>query len=597
MPKIKAIPLLEIIFKNSGGSSDIWKAVSELLYYKEDEISVFCPYIKNKINSYDKDTSILALTLLDFCVDDGKMPLWSALSTKNFLGSLVNNLKSREETEIQNMILYLIQKWGKKFSKNPELSSFKSLYTYMKNNNISFPTGTNNDYSKYVKLNKKNYFKNEESSFSNKSRDVYNKNKDKNNNAIMVETDPENYLKDINVNLNTSSYDKIYKRLVNKLYDWTHAIHEANVLINQNINGKNNSNIEGLCKDLSKGNKQLIETIQSGKLKDSVLMEISLNVTDDINMTLSRWNNYKNGKSPGPFISSFFQNDEWRNKKLNANNDTNNNFNNLNNFYNVNNSTININNPNNNFNNMTNNYNNSFNNNIPQFNNIVNNNNNFSLNQELKNYPKLYEKYKNNNKNNYNNNNNFQTNAFQNFNQNNNINNYQNNNNINRNINNRESSNQGSFNLLIDFDTSPMPFPSTSKNTNDNLNLNLSDKNNMDKFVDFLTMTEKLNEINQKKNEKFNNNINNINKNNNVDFNNNKNLENKNLNNNNNNYERKESDNPYFDRKFSNDINKSTINKSLMYPSFEELEESNTNRNNNLNKNEKDEDILDKFDF
>ena len=561
MPKIKSIPLLELIFKNNGGSSDVWKAVSELLYYKEDEISVFCPYIKNKINSYDKDTSILALTLLDFCVDDGKMLLWSALSTKNFLGSLVNNLKTREETEIQNMILYLIQKWGKKFAKYQELASFKSLYTYMKNNNISFPTETNNDYSKYVQVNKKNSYKNTDTS----KRDVFNKNRDKNVQAIMVETDPEDYLKDINVDLNTSSYDKIYKRLVNKLYDWTHAIHEANVLINQNINGKNNSNIEGLCKDLSKGNKQLIETIQSGKLKDSVLMEISLNVTDDINMTLSRWNNYKNGKPPGPFISSFFQNDEWRNKKLKANNkNTNNNFNNLNNFYNVNNSTININNQNNSFNNInTNNYNNSFNNNIKQ-NNNMDNNYNFSINQELKNYPKLYEKFKNNN-NNYNNN--FQSNNLQNFGQNNNINNnYQNNNNIiNNNINDRNSNNQGSFNLLIDFDTAPMPSQPASNNINNNLNLNLNDKNNMDKFVDFLAMTEKLNKINLKKDDNFNNNTN--------------------------------SDNSNFDRKFSNEVNKSTINKSLMYPSFEELEESNTNNNNNSNKNEKYEDILDKFDF
>ena len=122
MPKIKTIPLLEIVFKNSGGTSDIWKAISELLHNKENEISVFCPYIKNKINSYNKETSILALTLLDFCVDDGRMPLWSALNTKNFLSSLVNSLKTREETDIQNMILYLIQKWGKKFKGNDELS-------------------------------------------------------------------------------------------------------------------------------------------------------------------------------------------------------------------------------------------------------------------------------------------------------------------------------------------------------------------------------------------------------------------------------------------------------------------------------------------
>ena len=597
MPKIKTIPLLEIIFKNNGGTSDIWKAISELLHNKEDEIAVFCPYIKNKINSYNKETSILALTLLDFCVDDGKMPLWSALNTKNFLGSMVNSLKTREETDIQNMILYLIQKWGNKFSGNDELSNFSIVYNKLRNNNITFPTETNYSYTKYVKLNKP--LLTNQYSFSNKSKDNYNTRKNKSINQIQVETDPDNYLKDINVNLNTSSYDKIYRRLVNKLYDWTHAIHEVNVLINQNTNGNNNSKIEGLLKDLTKGNKQLIETIQSGKLKDRILMEISLNVTDDINMTLGRWNNYKNRRDPGPFVSSFFQNDEWRNKMLKNDNNNNSNYNNINNFYNIMNSTFNNNinnssNFNNNINN-NNNYNKINNNAMNQF-----NNNNFMDNPELKNYPKLYEKLRNSNinNNNYQNNNN---NNYPNFETYNNI-NKQNNNNNNFNDNNNNNinnNNQGSFNLLIDFDSAPTTSITSNKNKEPNLNLN--DKNNMDKFVDFIAMTEKQNQINNKKNENINSNINNtLNMLNNLNFNNN--YENKNMNNNDiYNYENRDVDNPYNERKFSNDINTSKINKSVVYPTFEELEESNQNNNNNNinpNKIKKEEvDILSKFDF
>ena len=596
MPKIKTIPLLEIIFKNNGGTSDIWKAISELLHNKEDEISVFCPYIKNKINSYNKETSILALTLLDFCVDDGRMPLWSALNTKNFLGSMVNSLKTREETDIQNMILYLIQKWGNKFSGNDELSNFSIVYNKLRNNNITFPTETNYSYTKYVKLNKP--LLTNQYSFSNKSKDNYNTRKNKSINQIQVETDPDNYLKDINVNLNTSSYDKIYRRLVNKLYDWTHAIHEVNVLINQNTNGNNNSKIEGLLKDLTKGNKQLIETIQSGKLKDRILMEISLNVTDDINMTIGRWNNYKNRRDPGPFVSSFFQNDEWRNKMLKNDNNNNSNYNNINNFYNIMNSTFNNNinnssNFNNNINN-NNNYNKINNNAMNQF-----NNNNFMDNPELKNYPKLYEKLRNSNinNNNYQNNNNNYPNfeTYNNINkQNNNNNNFNDNNN-----NNINNNNQGSFNLLIDFDSAPTTSITSNKNKEPNLNLN--DKNNMDKFVDFIAMTEKQNQINNKKNENINSNINNtMNMLNNLNFNNN--YENKNMNNNDiYNYENRDMDNPYNERKFSNDINISKINKSVVYPTFEELEESNQNNNNNNinpNKIKKEEvDILSKFDF
>ena len=596
MPKIKTIPLLEIIFKNNGGTSDIWKAISELLHNKEDEIAVFCPYIKNKINSYNKETSILALTLLDFCVDDGKMPLWSALNTKNFLGSMVNSLKTREETDIQNMILYLIQKWGNKFSGNDELSNFSIVYNKLRNNNITFPTETNYSYTKYVKLNKP--LLTNQYSFSNKSKDNYNTRKNKSINQIQVETDPDNYLKDINVNLNTSSYDKIYRRLVNKLYDWTHAIHEVNVLINQNTNGNNNSKIEGLLKDLTKGNKQLIETIQSGKLKDRILMEISLNVTDDINMTIGRWNNYKNRRDPGPFVSSFFQNDEWRNKMLKNDNNNNSNYNNINNFYNIMNSTFNNNinnssNFNNNINNNNNNYNKINNNAMNQF-----NNNNFMDNPELKNYPKLYEKLRNSNinNNNYQNNNNYPNfETYNNINkQNNNNNNFNDNNN-----NNINNNNQGSFNLLIDFDSAPTTSITSNKNKEPNLNLN--DKNNMDKFVDFIAMTEKQNQINNKKNENINSNINNtMNMLNNLNFNNN--YENKNMNNNDiYNYENRDMDNPYNERKFSNDINTSKINKSVVYPTFEELEESNQNNNNNNinpNKIKKEEvDILSKFDF
>ena len=171
--------------------------------------------------------------------------------------------------------------------------------------------------------------------------------------------------------MNTRSYEKKYKKLVNKLYDWTHAIHEINVLINKNYNGINNNKIADLIKDLSRGNKQLAETIESGKLKDETLMKISLCVTSDIDMTIQRWTKNKNGIFPNPFISSFFQNDSNMNKNnyqdnnnynFNCNNNNQNNNVDLMNFYNVNNGTkyINKNNYGNN-NNNNNNNGNSFN--------------------------------------------------------------------------------------------------------------------------------------------------------------------------------------------------------------------------------------------
>ena len=687
MPKIKTIPLLEAIFKNKGGTSDLWKAVCELLY-KDDEIAVFCPYVKNKINSFDKQTSILGLNIIDYCVDYGKMPLWKAINDKVFLNSFINNLKTREDQEIQNRILYLIQKWGKKFY-DSELTNFRGVYTTLKNNNIEFPDSIENDYHKYVKINNKTNFNNNNNNYNQKNN--FN-NYSNNTNQEKVETDPEDYIKDINVNLNTTSYEKKYKRLVNKLYDWTHAIHEANVLINQNKGGINNMKIDSLCKDLSNGNKQLIETIQSGKLKDNDLMKISLCVKDDINMTLQRWSNCQKGRNPGPFISSFFQNDEWRakikntkNRDNNNNSNLNNNFNNINSnkfyssnyagnpginyncslksSYNPNNNSYNSNNNNNNnnginynfaqnsnnyydLNNNFNNYNNNnnynnFNNNINQNNFNNNNSNNFNNNNNQNNFNNnSLNNFNNNNQNNFNNNNqnNFNNNQnnFNNnqnnfgnnsFNMNNNFNNnYGNNNFSNNNI--RES-NQGSFNLLIDFDLEPSSNFQNNNNNNNNLNLNLNDKNNMNKFVDFVENTEKKNqERNQKSmnNNSINNNIRNGNmNNNNLKKNNMNNIKNNNMNNNNqrnnnntNNNNQRNNNNKNNNNNKKNNMNSNNknnndnnnngknnnnssnvnIKKSNIYPSFEELEqEDNSNNDCNKEKPKEEEDILAKFDF
>ena len=134
---------------------------------------------------------------------------------------------------------------GKKFS-DPELSNFKNAYINLKNNNIEFPDSIENDYHKYAKINNKTNFNYNKNNYNNNNKTKnFNNNKFNNTNQEVVEPDPKDYIKDINFNLNTSSYEKKYKRLVNKLYDWTHANHEANSLINHIKVGINNIKIEG----------------------------------------------------------------------------------------------------------------------------------------------------------------------------------------------------------------------------------------------------------------------------------------------------------------------------------------------------------------
>ena len=50
----------------------------------------YCAYTKNKLRDINQETQLLALDFLDYSMDDGKMPLWTQVSSKDFLSSLVN---------------------------------------------------------------------------------------------------------------------------------------------------------------------------------------------------------------------------------------------------------------------------------------------------------------------------------------------------------------------------------------------------------------------------------------------------------------------------------------------------------------------------
>ena len=110
-------------------------------------------------------------------------------------------------------------------------------------------------------------------------------------------SDNNNYVQRINVDLRVSNYQRKYRRLVKKLNVWTHQIHDANVFIDLAIEKSFDYKLRAICRDLEKGKELLVDTINSGKIKDKKLMEISLNVHDGIVMTLKRWNDVKNEKN------------------------------------------------------------------------------------------------------------------------------------------------------------------------------------------------------------------------------------------------------------------------------------------------------------
>ena len=566
--------ILDSIFQNNGGTTKQWRQANEILLTKTDEVKKYVAYIKNKIRDLNKDTQLLALDFLDYTIDDGKMPLWTQVGSKDFLNSLVNIYKTRNEEEVQTKILFLIKKWANKFQKyNTIIPNFFSTYENLKNNDVNFPRDEESTYEKYLQGPGVN------SGFGGGEKK---KIKDENNISKN-----KTYVKDINVDLRTSSYEKKYKRLVNKLDDWTQQIQDANVYMDLAQGGNFDDELRGICEDLESGKKLLVDTIESGKLKDEKLMEISLNVQDDIENTLKRWEDVKNGRNPQPFQSSFFGNKDnnfnndnrEKNNNNTGNNTSNNNQNkggfdllgfdndfggnnnsNNNNNANQGNDLLDVFSQNTNQGNQGNNDlfgnlgNNSQNNNF--FGNNNQNNNFFGNNNNQNNNNNFFGNNNSQNNNNMNQNNNF----FGNNNQNNNNNFFDNNNKQNNNnnffgnSNNQNSNNQNNNN---NNDLFSQMFNNSTSNSNNNIGNNNFMNNNNNNDVN----------SNNNFNNLFQNNFNNMNSNN---FNMNNNNQFMNLSNNNNN----------------NEMNNQT-NFGYNNNNFNSFNFNSNNFNSNKNKNDK----------
>ena len=455
--------ILDSIFQSNGGTTRQWRTANEILLTQSSETKKYVSYMKNKIRDLNKDVQLLALDFLDYSIDDGKMPLWTQVGSKDFLQSLVNIYKTRNEEEVQEKILYLIKKWANKFQKyNTIIPNFTNIYNNLKDNDVNFPRDVESTYEKYLQG------PGVQSGFGEPSqKDTTQKTKSKN----------KNYVRDIDVDLRASSYEKKYKRLVNKLDDWTQQIQDANVYIDSAEDGNFDDDLRGICNELAIGKKQLVDTIESGKLKDEKLMEISLNVQDDIELTLRRWNDLKNGRNPEPFKSSFFNkrdNDNNNRRQVDDINDNSNNNNsqnkggfdllgfdddfggnnNNNNNAKTGNDLLNV------FSDQNQNSNQG-NNNFFGNNNQNNNNNNFFGNNNQNNNNDFFG---NNNQNNTNQNNNF----FGNNNQN----NTNQNNDFFGNNNNQNSQNQNSNDLFSQM------FNNNQSSANNNMNNNFMNNNN-----------------------------------------------------------------------------------------------------------------------
>ena len=268
--------------------------------------------MKIKLQNFSKSKQLLLLDVLDFLVDKGNMNIWSAISSKKFFQGLLDLLRTKDIPEVQMKLLGLIQKWGLNFEdKKNALPNFFSVYNKLRMNNVQFPSNFESNYQTYIdesNINKNNYEKNSDND---------NDNEDNNNNGSDKEDDEIFYYMDSLKNvLKVPNFEHKYRRLVNFLVKMHDNIQMANLLIDNREHG----GLKEIINTLREGNNTLIDTIQGGRLKDEKLMEITLGTTEDINQTLGRDEDIKNGYKPNKFKSYFVVNNVIKIKSHNSHN-------------------------------------------------------------------------------------------------------------------------------------------------------------------------------------------------------------------------------------------------------------------------------------
>ncbi len=232
----------------------------------------------------NQEVQLLALDVLDYLMDQGKIPVWTQIAAKNFLVQLINIVKTRDAPEVQAMILYLIKKWGLKFESYKEiLPNFSEFYKALKNSNVTFPDEIQGGYHKYI---------GEELPEQNNYVDDF---KDSNQ-ELSAETN--------SYDLNANNYDKKYHKLIGKLSVWVENIILANEIIdNTEVGSQVDDGLTPVVDNLRSAENELVIYIQE-KVKNEKLLGIMLSINDDINKTITRYDTIRARKKPEKFVSN-----------------------------------------------------------------------------------------------------------------------------------------------------------------------------------------------------------------------------------------------------------------------------------------------------
>ena len=268
---------------------------------------------------------LLALDICDYLVDKAGVSLHSQIGSKEFLGKLINLLKSRDSPQIQVKILGLIKKWGDKFEKSSDiLPNYSQIYKSLANNGVNFPNNFSSDYNKYPSssstggnkktsnLDKGNNNKNSNapSSFGyNNNTNVY---------SSGLPTEP--------VKLKPDNFKKKFKKFVEEMNVVIENIQLANQIIDASTLGEEvDDSLRTIMLNLKNCEDSLAKAI-STQITDEALLGECCKLNDDLNQTRERYDMLKSKYEPIRFKSAFGWTTYVEETKSNSNNKINNDF-------------------------------------------------------------------------------------------------------------------------------------------------------------------------------------------------------------------------------------------------------------------------------
>ena len=245
------------IYSSEGKNKNAWE-----LFFKDINNDNYKEKIVMLLEKTMKEnpTNELTVDIIDFIMDFGNPNIINLIAQKQFQSTFINLLKSDTNAGIENQkkVIYLTQKWSKKFNENQNLSIFLENYKLLKNSGIVFPPESFIiiTYSKFVNKNdiiNFNSNKNQKETNNDNDFSIFSQNNNEfdqnsenkrdnninNNNYNNNNFNNNEYTFKSSNNFNNNNYNN---KMQNNKADYDHYKDEPNNYYNQNINNNNDTN-------------------------------------------------------------------------------------------------------------------------------------------------------------------------------------------------------------------------------------------------------------------------------------------------------------------------------------------------------------------